>query len=480
MVQAGTLRAEPFHGNVMPEPPYAEDIFFIDAQEGEPFDHEELFDEEEEDEQHQENDDGLLRITEVGFVSDFLHYIRRESVDAPGCELVDQRAHRAQVQEPLPSDQGQCAKDEFMLVNIDMGAAAEASSDLAGRFEKRSPWWVEGWRPRTYILSGSKLLYFTEERPDKPLGVLDFRLLRYEVHCCWLQTKSEKEEARRACDVCIMAEPEGWQTFFLKPKSFPNKIFAFRGPEIDIKILASKIAKAMSMPRFKQPALKEQEEVSAKNFWRYPYVGQEEFLSLVESGDILLFRTGQLRSVAQRLVTSSCYDHVGLLLRSEDNQVLMLEALGNYGVGVLPWKDFVKAGWHKCYTRLAFRKVYFSRTTTQLNALQDYVESVIGSHYSLTVKKLLKRRVSREFDKNGKDITPESLLQSETISESGGDTTFFCSELVAACLKRCGVLAGARASSQYWPGSFSQHSLEPLPLHEGVYLGQEQIILVNS
>ena len=68
---------------------------------------------------------------------------------------------------------------------------------------------------------------------------------------------------------------------------------------------------------------------------------------------------------------------------------------------------------------------------------------------------------------NGSDSHHEHTNEDGAGEAREQDTsrTFFCSELVAACLKRCGVLAGARDSAQFWPGSFSQHCTEALPLH---------------
>ena len=44
-------------------------------------------------------------------------------------------------------------------------------------------------------------------------------------------------------------------------------------------------------------------------------------------------------SKVQRFFTNSAYDHVGLLMRAVNGEVLMLEATGNNGVAVYSFKS---------------------------------------------------------------------------------------------------------------------------------------------
>jgi len=348
--------------------------------------------------------------------------------------------------------------------------------EAAGLFEKRSPGWVEGWRPRTYLLRERKLLYFQKNHPDRPLAVLDLDLVQYEIHCCWAEETAAAEERQRNCDVCSPAAPEDFGTFFLKPTEYPKKVFAFRGPLDEMKKLAEIIAHIIRM-RF-APKLGQREDavcVSDSNFWRYPFIQEADFRERAECGDILLFRGKGGRCQLLRSLTAGKYDHVALVLRMDDESIAILEATGNNGVMTIPWKQFVRWGWHQCYERMAYRKVYFKRDNDQMDALSRYVNDVYGSSYSLTWDKIFKTKTSFSFDEKGNDNTPDSL-RGETQRR---DQSFFCSEIVAACLKRCGVLAGARASCTYWPSSFSQYDHESLPLQPGVHIGQEEVLVFS-
>jgi len=344
---------------------------------------------------------------------------------------------------------------------------------------------VDGWRERLYVLRDRKLLYFSPEAPDRPLGILDFGLVRFELRCFQEVEEvyeDENKEFRRCCDDCASPLPPGWVLFYLRPLLFQKRIFCFRGTQASLEPLLTKLAAIVtnsavrSCGSWKRDGEAEREVVRVDNFWRYPFIREADFLSEVDSGDLVLFRGTDRAAKLQRAATRSEYDHVGLLLRVASGQVMLLEATGNLGVNMVPWRYFRERGWYRIYDKIAYRKVYFARSPTQMLALKSYIQAVLGSQYSLTVSKLLMHRsISGEFDENG------AALHGGGQQEPGADETeprtFFCSELCAACLKRCGVLAGGRASSSFWPGSFSQGAAEPLPLQEHAFVGEEQLIL---
>jgi hypothetical protein len=53
----------------------------------------------------------------------------------------------------------------------------------------------------------------------------------------------------------------------------------------------------------------------------------------------------------QRVFSSSEYDHVALLLKYDNDEIVLFEAMGNTGVSLCRWSDFVKKGWHKLYSK---------------------------------------------------------------------------------------------------------------------------------
>ena len=69
-----------------------------------------------------------------------------------------------------------------------------------------------------------------------------------------------------------------------------------------------------------------------------------------------------------------------------------------------------------------------------LDQFEVFVRTVLGNHYSINFKKLFARAT-----------TAKKLEQRQ----------FFCSELVAKAFKEMGLLKTAKASSTFYPSSFS-------------------------
>uniref|UniRef100_A0A0G4FD99 Uncharacterized protein n=1 Tax=Chromera velia CCMP2878 TaxID=1169474 RepID=A0A0G4FD99_9ALVE len=512
----------------------------------------------------------------------------------------------------LPQELEQMHGDAYSDDEASMQTAQAELEGLWGSIEKRSPWWIEGWRKRNFVLKDKKFIWYPANNWYAPIGVLDFELVPCAVHCLWDAKESDEGGVGLGCDCGGGGlRLEDQVIFRLVPRFFPDKIFEFRGPIKQVGPLirglalhiAASMASAPSVPpppspsngrgtfgtgggsrrgRGKRP---EQGGVTAKNFWRYNRIGEETFIQAAQTGDILLFR-GKCRAAQfTRAVTGSLYDHVGMLLKTDRNELLILESSGGEGVALLPWKVFKKYKWHLLYHRLVFRKTYFDRSPHLIGAFQRFLKEVVGKPYGLTAEKILFRRKSAEFEKAndgefrrvthhsvpqqlkgeekgmGKDshqntlqtapdgvsvggadeevqstgggerekerdsegfLDPkarqednvsgegESFLQrAEAIEEgdlprmAGGDLrgltdaetdsdvdsvgnakkgkdddegerdSYFCSELVAHCLKRLGVLEGKRSASQFFPGSFSVHCYRGLPVRDGCAIGEE-------
>merc|ERR1719440_140681 len=130
-----------------------------------------------------------------------------------------------------------------------------------------------------------------------------------------------------------------------------------------MKELAAKVAGLVE--KAAQRSQQQLPPVLTGNFWRYPFVSLADFEKSAECGDLLLFRGTGGRCQLIRTVTRGIYDHVAMILRTQNDQLLILEATGTDGVSLIPWKNFKGWGWHRCYERLAFRKIYFERNAVQ-------------------------------------------------------------------------------------------------------------------
>ena len=52
-------------------------------------------------------------------------------------------------------------------------------------------------------------------------------------------------------------------------------------------------------------------------------------------------------AVLQRAITGEEFDHIAFVLKNLKNDVLLFEASGGVGVGIIPWKKFITKKWFK-------------------------------------------------------------------------------------------------------------------------------------
>jgi hypothetical protein len=387
----------------------------------------------------------------------------------------------------LPSDElERRAATESHVVENDVSTLVTPSADgsalpvLAGVLEKCSPWWLQGWRKRHYILRDKTFAFY--EVADRPLGVFNFALIEFQVACDWNKAESA-QKPDRTCD----GSGNSVGTFWLRAIEYPDKVFLFRAPLTEaIPLVEAMRAHLLAAERDRKNADQftlHRNVISRNNFWRYGFVHERKWLSETDTGDILLFRGRDRSASILRSVTRASYDHVALLLKTAQGEVLILEATGKSGVQAVSWTSFKAWHWHKCYQHLAVRRVYFDRQADLLKSFREWVMSVLGKRYSLTVKKLMKTR-SREYDSTGASVGGKvsyaCCVAREDKKAADEEPTFFCSELVAQALKHLGVLKGDRASASYWPGSFSDLCRQSLPLADGIMIGEERVIIIDD
>ncbi|CAJ1424189.1 unnamed protein product [Effrenium voratum] len=176
-------------------------------------------------------------------------------------------------------------------------------------------------------------------------------------------------------------------------------------------------------------------------WWKVSRISPDTFKEIADTGDILLFKSSGafprlIRAASQGASMAGRYDHVGLILKLEGGAIGILEATGNEGVGLCTWRNFLSNNWQALYPELALRRVRCNRSPEKMQALQEWVGSVIGKPYNISVSKLRHRG-----------------------STGGNQQDFFCSQLVAEALKVMEVLPrGQRDSAEFWPASFSAKS----------------------
>ena len=92
--------------------------------------------------------------------------------------------------------------------------------------------------------------------------------------------------------------------------------------------------------------------------------------------DVLLFRGKNITSKFQRSFTGSHYDHVALILRYGNNELVLLEATGREGVGLCSWSCFMRNKWQNLYKKLVLRHLEVQRTDKMIETLEKFVKQV--------------------------------------------------------------------------------------------------------
>jgi len=165
-----------------------------------------------------------------------------------------------------------------------------------------------------------------------------------------------------------------------------------------------------------------------------------------------IFRSGIMSSM-QRSVTSSCYDHVGIVCRIPPNSkhpssLVVLEATSD-GVKKYPLRGRLMA-WDLSDAQVVWRHLKIERTPEFQAQLRDFVADMDGKQYGLNPINMIRRVSVQEKD------------------------SFFCSEIVAMALKKVGALPDDKPSNAYLPVTFSASS--KLQMKGNASLDQEVLL----
>jgi len=314
---------------------------------------------------------------------------------------------------------------------------------------KRNPGWFGcTTHERYFILENLKLQWYDkkpttkQEREDTINGTIDFELIQMSIEKLPAPTRKN-----RGCCCCGWSKME----FFIKPqmldRSFDLSVDPGSGKEEYLDWMnqiekSCKLAEPVFVTHHPEPS------TIPKNWWKLNLIHEPHFQEISQTGDILLFTTNNKIAQAQRLVTRGEYDHAAIMIRFTNNRLCFLEAMGNTGVTLVDWKEFVENQWHKLYSRMVTRRIDFDRVSNKMTPFFAWVKEVYGAPYSL------------EFAKLQQGYTKENRKSVTHVDVDGVEEqhSFFCSELVAKALKTLELLPEERASAQYWPSAFSEHN----------------------
>lgn len=165
---------------------------------------------------------------------------------------------------------------------------------------------------------------------------------------------------------------------------------------------------------------------------------EKEFLTEAETGDILLFYTDHFSAKLQRFFTNSDFDHIAMVVKLRNKDLMVFESNQMHGVSVYDWKQYIS--YFDLYGKVTLRKLQYVRKAEAQASLLKFVKKNLGKKYEISALKLLKF---------------ESDFNWEAVNEDRG---YFCSELIGKALKSIGLLDEKKSSGRYWPVDFAEES----------------------
>jgi hypothetical protein len=191
-----------------------------------------------------------------------------------------------------------------------------------------------------------------------------------------------------------------------------------------------------------------------RRYWRKNFITMDQLHLRAQTGDLLLFKSKSVGSLAMRLVSESEYDHIGLLVTLSNGRTYLMEALGRRGVQMINLEYFMANEWHRLYGKITYRPLICPRPQSFFDNFKHYAKKWMGRPYRLSMQQLLSSNPHTE-DYSG----------------------FFCSQLVAAMYMKLGLLAETVPAADYWPRAFSDKKLTHLS--DVVRLGQEMPVVFD-
>ena len=210
-----------------------------------------------------------------------------------------------------------------------------------------------------------------------------------------------------------------------------------------------------------------------------PSVPLASLLRSARPGDLLLFRNKLLRSVAQRLVTTSEWDHVAIVVRrprhrlgggssggskkEEEQRLCLLEAIAG-GVLCFDLESRLREYGRDFAECICWRPMHCERTPEREAALARFVAAV-------------DRRAAFSNDFLAMAFTPRRappwVAAAAPAERFQVEPAYFCSQLVCAAWRAAGLLPLHVQPASFWPGDCGARGAVEGWLVDGCSLGEE-------
>ena len=171
---------------------------------------------------------------------------------------------------------------------------------------------------------------------------------------------------------------------------------------------------------------------ATSKFWKQPMLSEEELLSQVQNGDLLLFRTKKLDSKIGLM--KAAFDHIALLVRAGNYDLYLFEAPAPTSykksrVTLSNWKEFLKNNYSILYKKIVYRRLICKREIEFNTRLSSYIKSTLGKYCSKDP-----RKVSR-------------IEEDDPFREK-----IFNAELIGSCYRDMNIIDQSTQTSSLEPG----------------------------
>ena len=129
---------------------------------------------------------------------------------------------------------------------------------------------------------------------------------------------------------------------------------------------------------------------------RMPY---NEVFFVGDTFDIILFKNKSIMSKVQRFFTNSDFDHVALLMKTVNNQLLMLESTSNSGVAIYNFFSLRYLVSKKHFDRVGLRRYKGNRKDEYVRELQKFIQEVNGKKYKFDPLYLVSSSIQKNEEK---------------------------------------------------------------------------------
>ncbi|KAL4430444.1 hypothetical protein ABPG74_013294 [Tetrahymena malaccensis] len=198
-----------------------------------------------------------------------------------------------------------------------------------------------------------------------------------------------------------------------------------------------------------------------KQFWKQTLISEHQFKQICDTGDILLFKNNNIGSAIQRTLTTSQYDHVGMILKYKCGKIVLFESNTKNGVNLTPWEQISASDWSNKFVKIAYRKLNYKKTQIQIQGFFNFMKITLGKQFDISTKKVLKSASDRicriqsiSTQESKSRIFNENNIELQSLCNQ--KETYFCSELIASCYQYNNLLPMNALSDQYWPVDFSE------------------------